>query len=172
MSKHIVITGPESSGKTSLWEYLQSSVEASYIPEMARLYLEQHGLDYKRDDLKNIAFQQFQQQLQAHASQSPLIISDTCLLTIAIWANQKYETIDNFILEWMHLQQIDFYILMYPDIPWTYDPQRESEHDRERLFDIYEQEIQKLNVPYKVLKGTRESKQKEALMIVNSFVEK
>lgn len=166
---HIVITGPESSGKTSIWNWLKESNDGHFIPEIARQYLEENGLDYKRQDLKKIAFQQFQKQLEGLNSKSSMIISDTCLLTITIWEEEKYGSIDNFIQEWLHLQKVDYYILMYPDIPWVDDPQRESEGDRKRLFTIYEEKIKNLSVPYSVIKGGEMNRKEEVIRILKSF---
>ena len=47
------------------------------------------------------------------------------------------------------------YLLCKPDIKWKYDPQRESEHNRDEIFDIYLKEIQEQNQPYVIIKGDK-----------------
>ena len=167
---HIVITGPESSGKSTLWKELKSHVKACFIEEVARKYLDENGLDYQRHDLQKIAFLQFQKQLEVANTCDKIMISDTCLLTIAIWEEQKYGAVNHFTEEWLHLQQIDHYLLLYPDIPWTYDPQRESEGDRDRLYDIYLEKIKKSAIPFTVLKGSEKERLDSAMEVYKSII--
>jgi nicotinamide riboside kinase len=51
----IAITGPESSGKTTLARALSKVLSAVYIPEFARQYLQEKGLKYDQQDLDEIA---------------------------------------------------------------------------------------------------------------------
>ena len=51
----IAITGPESSGKTTLAKNLAKVFSAAYIPEFARQYLQEKGLKYDQWDLDEIA---------------------------------------------------------------------------------------------------------------------
>ena len=168
-STHVVITGPESSGKTTLWNQLKDSVDGCFVEEQARLYLNQHGLNYTQEDIKNIAYLQLQNQLEAAKSDCTLVISDTCLLTLIIWQEEKYGFPDSFTLEWFYLQKVDHYILLYPDIPWKFDPQRESEGKREYLFERYESWLKKLNIPYTVIKGNRDKAVEKSIEIIESI---
>ncbi len=168
-STHIVITGPESSGKTTLWNQLQNHIEGTFIAEQARTYLDEHGLDYKQQDIQNIASIQFQKQLEALNSGQKFIISDTCLLTLIIWQEEKYGFADSYTMEWFYLQKVDCYILLYPDIPWEEDPQRESEGDRLKLFERYKYWLNKLGVRYEILKGNRANDVQETLNVIDSL---
>ncbi len=170
-SLHLVITGPESSGKTSLWNQLKDTFNAEFVSEKAREYLNENGLDYKQIDIQKIAYLQFQAQLEA-VQKSKLCISDTCLLTLVIWQEEKYGFVDEFTLEWFHLQKVDHYFLMYPDIPWVPDPQRENETDRERLFIIYKSWLEKLDLPYTVVKGDRKLSFQKTIRQINSLKRK
>ena len=51
----IALTGPESSGKTTLSELLAKHFETDFIPEFAREYLEQTNGRYEKTDLAKIA---------------------------------------------------------------------------------------------------------------------
>ena len=51
----IAITGPESSGKTTLCKSLSEHFETPYITEFSRTYLENKNASYKQDDLDKIA---------------------------------------------------------------------------------------------------------------------
>ena len=49
-SRNIVITGPESSGKTTLFEQLKILSGFNYIPEYSRTYLEKIKRPYHYND--------------------------------------------------------------------------------------------------------------------------
>ena len=53
--KKIVVIGPESSGKTTLCKDLATYHQTSWIPEYARIYLEENGSNYQYEDLEKIA---------------------------------------------------------------------------------------------------------------------
>jgi nicotinamide riboside kinase len=149
---HIVVTGPESTGKSELSKWLSENFEGEWVNEYARTYLQQKKV-YQLEDLKKIAFGQFSSLLSAKNSQKAIIFSDTCLMNIIIWSDYKFGYIDPFIEEWYGLQEVDFYLLCRPDIPWKADPLRENEHNREELFALHQLAIEKSGVPYRTIYG-------------------
>ena len=54
-NKHIVVIGPESSGKTTLCKGLATHYNVPFTEEYARKYLEIQGADYNLEDLLQIA---------------------------------------------------------------------------------------------------------------------
>lgn len=168
--KHIVLIGPESTGKSTLAKQLSSYYDAELVKEYAREYLRNNGPDYNQQDLRAIAFGQFTAQLSAMKKGKDLVISDTCLLTVAIWEERKYGLVDEFILEWKSLQQIDCYLLCKPDLPWEADILRESEHELDVLFDIYEKEIKLSGIPFRIVSGEGDLRLENARLAVEDFV--
>lgn len=169
--KHIVITGPESTGKSTLSRYLARIFDGFLVEEYAREYLSERNGVYNREDLSKIAFRQFQSQLAAlNNDEHSVVFSDTCLLTIRIWDEWKFGMIDSFVEEWIGLQQVDLYLLCSPDLPWQDDELRESEYDRDELFEIYLEKIIESGVPYAIIEGIDESRNVEAAQIVSTFL--
>lgn len=150
----IVVTGPESSGKTTLAKQLAATLEVPWVPEYARMYLENLNRPYERQDLKIIA--EGQQALEAGVLElkPPLIICDTDLLTIKIWSEVKYGAVDQAIhTDWLG-DRVTGYLLCSPDIPWEEDPQREAPEDRVALFALYQQALTNAGKPFEVISGT------------------
>lgn len=169
--KHIVITGPESSGKTTLSNYLAKEFSGRLVEEYAREYLSEREGVYDRSDLAKIAFGQFQAQLGAlNDEENNIVFSDTCLLTIRIWDDWKFGLSDSFVEEWIGLQQVDFYLLCSPDLPWESDELRESKDDRDELFKIYLENVMDTGVPFAIIEGVGDSRNVEASNIVSSFL--
>ena len=53
--KKIVVIGPESTGKSSLCAALAAHYGTRWVPEYAREYLQEHGMNYGYPDLMTIA---------------------------------------------------------------------------------------------------------------------
>jgi len=151
----IVITGPESSGKTTLVEALSIRLEIESIPEFARSYLENLNNKYKYEDLLIIAKEQ-QKAIDNKVQNGNLLIVDTDLLTIKIWSEYKFGKCDEWIIQTLNLKKPDLYLLCKPDIPWEADPLRENQNDREELYQIYQEEIRKLEAPSVEISGSKE----------------
>ena len=108
----IIITGPESCGKTTLARQLAAHFQTSLVEEYARHFFEKKQTpQYNEADLLKIAERQLAAENQAEtaflaqftskkASNSPnLILCDTDLLTIKIWSEEKYRRCDAWIIE-------------------------------------------------------------------------
>jgi nicotinamide riboside kinase len=144
----IVVTGPESSGKTTLVNRLKSDYGVPIVTEFARTYLAQKAdLGYDYSDLETMARCQNIQESEAHKAY-PLIICDTDIITIDIWALEVFGK--SIGLPNNNVDQ-KYYLLCKPDIPWVADPLRENPDDRDRLFEVYEQYLKKHKLSYEVL---------------------
>ena len=144
----IIITGPESSGKTTLCKALSKHFNLPFSKEYAREYLDKLDRDYIKDDLLSIA----QGQLESELSSQLL---DTDLITIKIWSEYKYGKCDKWILDQIEKEKKEkrFYLLCSPDIPWQADKQRENPNDRVELFEIYKKELEVLRHDYFIVEG-------------------
>ena len=124
----IVVTGPESSGKTTLVNRLKADYGLPIVREFARTYLEQNGAEYKLSDLEIIGKCQNIQELEANNTY-PIIVCDTDIITIDIWSMEvfgKPNSLPNNNATLKH------YLLCKPDIPWEAGAFRENPNDRDR----------------------------------------
>lgn len=135
-----VFTGPECSGKTTWSKWYADKIGAKWVPEYAREYLEKTGGKYQKEDLLEIAKGQYYL-IEEALKINEQVVADTDLLTIKIWSEVKYNSVNQDIIDLWQKQLPQNYILCYPDIPWEYDPLRESPDSREELFKRYKQAI-------------------------------
>jgi len=144
----IIITGPESSGKTTLCKALSKHFNISFAKEFARHYINSLERGYTQNDLVSIA----KGQLECEFNYDLL---DTDLITIKIWSEYKYGSCDKWILTQIEKQKSEkrFYLLCKPDIPWQTDNQRENPNDREALFEIYKEKLDDLGHKYFIVEG-------------------
>lgn len=147
----IVVTGPESSGKTTLAQALAVHYQVPWVAEYARTYIKQLAQPYQEKDLLAIAQGQVQQEDKQEQTNPRLLICDTSLLVIYVWSHYRYGRCHPWIVDQLAQRPVDHYLLCYPDLPWQPDPQRENPHDRPELFAWYEKALHEKS--YTVVSG-------------------
>ena len=165
----IVVTGPESSGKSSLATWLAQQFNFPVVPEFSREYLNSLGRTYEHHDLDEIAEGQIKNENKAQKRAS-IIICDTSLEVIKIWSMYKYNTCSSFILEHYQNRPADLYLLMAPDIPWTPDPLRENPDDREQLFKLFQQELKTGSAKVVEIFGTFPERKEKASQAIKQLL--
>lgn len=164
----IVITGPESSGKTTLAEALAVHYETPWVPEYARTYLDQLGRPYREKDLLEIARGQVQEEDKAAQANPRLLICDTSLLVIIIWSTYCYGRCHPWIEEQWKQRPVDHYLLCRPDLSWQPDPQRENPHNRDELFTLYQGALQ--TKPHTIVEGKQSARVGISIEIINNLL--
>ncbi len=168
--KKIVITGPESTGKTTLAAQLAAHYRTSWLPEYARIYLNHLNKPYCENDLLEIAKGQVTAENDAIRKAETYIFLDTSLEVIKIWSEVKYGRCDPWILQQSKQRKHDLYLLCYPDIAWQPDPQRENPNDRDQLFKHYLRELTNQNLNFVIISGSKNIRFTNAIQHVESNV--
>lgn len=158
----IAITGPESSGKTTLAQHLAAHFGAPCVQEYARLYLDSIGRPYDAGDLPVIALRQLGWEQALAASNPPLLICDTDLFVLQIWSEFKYGYCPPLILQYLREARYTAHILCRPDIPWAFDPLREHPQHREVLFALYLRALQHAGATFIIVDGSEEQRRQAA----------
>ncbi len=169
----IVLTGPESTGKTTLARQLAEHFQTIWVPEYARFYLIRLRRPYEQSDVLEIAKSQVQWEdaWAKHAKQ--VLFSDTALLVPKIWLQFKYKSSHDWIDAQLQTRKYSLYLLCDVDLPWGDDPLRENPNleDRQVLFQMYETELQALGANFTVLSGTMPERLQQAIRRVNALLE-
>ncbi|MEO7175972.1 MAG: ATP-binding protein [Saprospiraceae bacterium] len=150
----IVLTGPESSGKTTLAEALSVRVRVDFVPEFARAYLSNLARNYQSEDLLTIASGQMLWILQAANNCPSLLIVDTDIQNIDLWQEIKYGAKSAQIDQFYSLWRPDLYVLCQPDMAWQPDSLREAPDTRDAIFDIYQRDMSDKNLRHIIVGGT------------------
>jgi nicotinamide riboside kinase len=169
--KTIVVTGPESTGKTMISEYLSGQLGCAWIPEYAREYIGSLNRRYDYSDLVNIAEMQIMQKKEAEQQGNGILILDTWLIITKIWFEEVYGKVPGFLDREILENRTELFIVCMPDIPWVPDPLRENGGDRrEYLLKRYISEIEKTGYPYLKLFGLGEARYLNALKLVKTHL--
>lgn len=154
MIKRIAITGPESTGKSTLAIDLARHYETVYVPEVSRKYLNKLERPYNYQDIEIIAKHQLKKENELGAQANQLLFCDTDMLVNKIWCDVKFGKCHPWIEEAVESHLYDFYLLCKPDLKWEFDPLREDENKRGELFEIYLKELEDRKLPFEVISGT------------------
>jgi NadR type nicotinamide-nucleotide adenylyltransferase len=154
----IAVTGPESTGKTTLAKELAKKYNTVWVPEIARNYLTHLNRPYEEKDLAEIARLQRSEEEKLINKANQIIFCDTEMLVIKIWSEFKYKSVDPYILNELQNQNYDAYLLCGTDLPWEYDVLREHPGMRESLYKLYYSELEKMNAPFIEVWGTVEER--------------
>lgn len=163
----ISITGPESTGKTTLAEELATHYHTAWVPEYARQYLSKLNRDYSFDDILHIARQQFKMEQERIPGANRFLFCDTDFIVLKIWCEVKFGRCHQWIEKMASEHIYDLYLLTYPDIKWEYDALREDPHLRRELFNNYQKQLQKLRVNYRIITGTGSLRMQKAVEMID-----
>ena len=155
----IAITGPESSGKTTLCQSLSEHYNVVFIPEFAREYLEKTNGEYNQSDLDEIAKGQLENLI---LSQLDVVFCDSDFSVLEIWSNYKYGNTSKTIAELAEKDLFDLHILCTPDIPWEEDTLRENPDNRDELFELYKMSLNEHKKNFIVVSGGQIQRMKKS----------
>lgn len=158
----ISIVGPESSGKTTLAQALANRFHAPWVEEYARAYLSGRPT-YDETDLDTIARGQLALEESALKDAPPVLVLDTDMLVIQVWWREKYGGAPDRVEATIRAQRDRAYLLVRPDLPWEPDPLRESQHDRERLFEVYRDALADRGAAFGIVGGAGHTRLRSAL---------
>src|ERR1700722_6048940 len=168
--KKIVVTGPESTGKSTLCEQLAKKYNTIWVPEYAREYLLKLGRPYTYDDLLIIAKGQLEQEDRITASsKSPMVFIDTDMYVMKVWCEYVFGKCHSFILDEIVKRKYDIYLLCNTDLPWVADELREYPdlESRERLYHMYKDLMVNQSTPWFDISGDYEERLEKAMSFIN-----
>lgn len=167
----IAITGPESTGKSTLAEKLAKHFNTDYIPEYSRTYLENFEGQYTENDVVEIAKKQYELILKEEDKNPEILIADTEIIVCKIWIEYVFKHPNEMIEDLLRRQDFDLYLLCDIDLPWVYDPLRENPNieERKELFEIYKNTLTKMNVPFGIVRGSDEERVNNSLEIIKQY---
>ncbi len=165
----IVITGPESTGKTTLASRLAAELGLPLVSELARERLADAESRYTEADVYRLAILQYRQQMEV-TIRHPLVLADTDLLTYRIWLDVRFGGCASW-LQALHTRSSQVhYLLCTPDLPWIADPLRENPHDRQMLFESHLTILNNESWPYTIVSGIGQERTEMAWAAIRNLL--
>ena len=172
----IVLTGPESTGKSTIASELAKHFDTVWVKEYLREFAEKKYSDNKKliyTDNLLIANGQIELEQEAVENANRFIFCDTDILQTVVYSLEYYNKVQSEIEEGLKTNDTDLYILLNLDVEWKEDPQRDKPNDRERIFANIENTLIKYGKNYVVLKGKDSIRLQNAIKTIEiSFPDK
>ena len=171
-SRRVVITGSESTGKTTLTKALAEHLDCPYSLEAARGYVEERGRALTVDDISPIATRQIELEETAIHQAHGLVIHDTDLLSTLIYAQHYYGVSPEWIRKMATERVADLYLLCDIDLPWMSDGLQRDSGSTEQRLDIHHQFIDLLEnsgQPWSLIQKSGQARFEQALRVIDKF---
>jgi NadR type nicotinamide-nucleotide adenylyltransferase len=167
----VVVTGPESTGKTTLVASLAKAYDTACSPEFARRYADTHP-SLGADDVEPIARGEIaaedRAQAEAAARGSPIVIHDVDLVSTVVYARHYYGACPEWIERAARERRADLYLLLDTDVAWDADPARDAGGDaREDLFDAFRAALDEFETKWEIVSGVGEARFRAATVILH-----
>jgi nicotinamide riboside kinase len=153
----VCVTGPESTGKTTLARELAEWIGTEWVPEASRVYAERVRRELLWSDVVPIA--------KAHialvaageaitrAGGSHSIILDTDLVSTVIYSRHYYAAVPRWVAREERGRRADLYLLCDVDVPWVPDGIRDRPTDREEMFARFAQALRRRGSKLAIISG-------------------
>lgn len=163
----IVITGAESTGKSTIAEKLALHFNSIWIPELARNYVEELNRKYTYDDIEIIARKQIELEQQLSLEHKHIFF-DTWLIITKVWFDFVFNKHPLWLHEAILNSNIDLFLLCDIDMPWIADSVRENGgENRKKLHELYLNELIQYNFKFEIIIGQDDERFINAIDAIN-----
>jgi len=170
-TKRVALTGPESTGKTTMAKKLAEHFKTVWVEEFGRDYFVQKDGKLILEDIQHIANGQVKIENDGLAKADKLLFCDTDLIVTQIWSEIYFKTCPQDVIDKSYELKHDLYLLMDIDIPWEDDGTREFPHLRQWHFDRIKEELNARKLNYIVISGEHYARFSNAVNAINSYFE-
>lgn len=167
--KVLVLTGPESSGKSWLAQEIQRRFGGMLVGEYVRQFIDEVQRESTYADIDLIAREQLAREDAARALKPALLILDTHLLSNILWSRALFNDCPAWLEPALAERQYDLHLLLSPeDVEWTDDGQRCQPElsERQAFFEAGRQWLIAHGQPFEVLGGNWRDRSEQALQRV------
>ena len=167
--KRIVLTGAESTGKSTLAKIVARHFHAPCSAEFVRQYVDDIQRNINLEDLDAIARGQIAVEDEVISQTQQLVFHDTNLLSSIIYAQHYFNARLEWVNECFAARDYTLYLLCIPDIPWQADKgQRESPQARDQLHLMFKSTLDELKLPYIEISGPPEQRLRQAIHAIEA----
>jgi NadR type nicotinamide-nucleotide adenylyltransferase len=167
--RRIVVSGSESTGKTTLARRLAEWLGTTWVPEYSRTYAELKAVPLDAGDVEPIARGTLAAAAEGErVARGGLLVLDTDLASTLVYARHYYDIAPAWIdAEW-RARPPALYLLCHPDVPWVPDGVRDQPRERAHLHALFAAQLATSRAPVVDVRGTdwmtREAVARDAVM--------
>ena len=167
--KVLVLTGPESSGKSWLADEIQGRFGGVLVSEYVRQFIDEVQRDTCYADIEVIAQEQLAREDAARSLKPALLILDTHLLSNILWSRALFNDCPAWLETALAERQYDLHLLLSPEgVEWIGDGQRCQPElsERQAFFEASRQWLVAHGQPFEVIDGSWSDRSERVLQRV------
>ena len=176
--RRVVVTGPESTGKTTLARRLSERFSTEWVPEFARGYLDGKfageaipSPPCEEGDIPEIARGQIAGEGAAARRANRLLVCDTDLYLTRLYAEEFFGSSPDWIGKEAARRPYDLHLLLDVDVPWVGDPQRDRPHRRRDLLLRLQGWLEADGRAYRIVSGDWDARWRQAVAAVEKLLQ-
>ncbi|HXT15943.1 MAG TPA: ATP-binding protein [Gemmatimonadaceae bacterium] len=154
----VVLTGSESTGKTTLAARLAEHYGAELVPEFVREFATRKGGAIDFADHGPIARGQMALEDEHIARATQLVVQDTDLLSTVVYCEHYFGRCPPWIVEAAKVRAPNLYLLCETDMEWVADGVRDRGHMREEMQELFRRAVVASGVPFVGISGDAEKR--------------
>ncbi len=180
----VTITGPESTGKSTLATALAGQYGAERSAEAARGYAHARAASLPpgtppsdllgRDDVEPIARAQLaleeEAAARAAATGRALVVRDTDLVSTVVYARQYYGACPTWVVDAARRRRADAYLLCDVDLPWVADEQRDRPRGRAELREAFARALDEFGCEWTLIRGHGAARDHAARLVIDALL--
>lgn len=172
--KVLVLTGPESSGKSWLAEQLQARFGGRVVGEYVRHFIDEQRRDTRYADIPAIARGQLAWEDAARAERPALLVLDTHLLSNILWSRILFGDCPDWLEPALLRRRYDLHLLLSPEgVAWSADGQRCQPELAQR--QAFHREchawLERHRQPYRAIAGDWAERRRQAFAAVQGLLQ-
>ncbi len=167
---HVVVTGSECTGKTTLAEALAVHYQTACVPEFARRFVAEKGAAPDFDDVESIARGQMRLADRHKNTARRILIHDTDLLSTVVYSHHYWGDCPAWIEDALRARAGDLYLLADIDVPWVADgDQRDRGNRRQEMHQLFRAALAARALPFVELRGSHEQRLRIAIAAIRAI---
>ncbi|MEI9917191.1 MAG: AAA family ATPase [Bacteroidota bacterium] len=165
--KRVCFYGPESTGKSTVAIRMAKHYNTISVPEVAREMLITN--DFTIDDIIRIGKAQTERVLEYTKLANKLLFCDTDVIVTQIYSRHYLGVVPDILFELEKQVAYEKYFFFDIDVPWVEDGLRDLGHQRERMREIFLNELLRRNITPTIVRGSFEEREEIITHTVDNF---
>ena len=171
-ARRVVLTGSESTGKSTMALALARHYGTIALPEFARQYMDAKGSALDADDVEPIVRGQLASEEMALGSAKRILIQDTDVVSTMVYARHYNGRCPSWIVEAASIHRASLYLLSDIDVPWVADPQRDRGHMRAEMHALFVAALREIGARVVLIRGEWSARQGAAIAAIDSLLKR
>jgi NadR type nicotinamide-nucleotide adenylyltransferase len=168
---HVVVTGSECTGKTTLAKALAEHYETVWVPEFIRDFVVEKGAPLTYEDVGRVARGQMALEDEHASEASELLIHDTDLLSAVVYNHHYYGECPEWIDDAFSKRAADLYLLAGIDVPWVAERWLRDRGDRrEEMHELFRNALLERRLNFTEVRGGHDERLAEAVTAIESLL--